>query len=410
MYLSFMYTNFGEGNLAAASMKKAYGLRDHVSEREKLMIEGAYYANTTGNLEKAHQALDLVIQTYPRFWVPHDILAGVWSSQGQIEKSTAEYREAIRLNPAAGIDYGGLVLAYLNLDRLSDAEATVKQAKEKGMDVALTNGGAIYLIAFLKDDVQEMERQVALATGKPGFEDELLGMKADTAAYFGQLANTRDLFLRAANSAERAEEKETVASYQATFALREALAGHQAEARQWAALALQHSGYRGAKYVAACALAYIGDQQGAEGLAQELAKEFPEDTVVQFNYLPTLHARIAINRGKPADAVEILKAALPYELGEWALYPAYIRGEAYLAEQRGAEAAIEFQKILDHRGLVRNDMIGALAHLQIGRAYAITGNIAKSKAAYQNFLELWKDADPDIPVLKQAKAEYTKLQ
>ena len=410
MYLSFMYSNLEEGELAATNMRKAYDLRNRVSEREKLMIEGAYFANTTGDLEKAYEALNLVIQTYPRFWVPHDILAGAWSSQGQIEKSIAEYREAIRLNPAAGIDFGGLVVAYLNLNRLSDAEITVKQAREKGMDAALTNGGALYLIAFLKGDAQEMERQVALATGKPGFEDEMLGMAADTAAYSGRLANARDLFLRAADSAERAEEKDTVANYQALLALREAMAGKASEARHRAALALRRSAYRGAKYVAALALEYAGDERGAEGLAQQLAKEFPEDTVVKFSYLPTLRARIALNHGKADEAIEMLRAAVPFELGESPLYPAYVRGEAYLAAHHGPDAILEFQKILDHRGLVKNDMIGALAHLQIGRAYAVAGNIDKAKASYQDFLALWKDADPDIPILKQAKAEYVKLQ
>ena len=410
MYLSFMYSNLEEGELAATNMRKAYDLRNHVSEREKLMIEGAYFANTTGDLEKAHEALNLVIQTYPRFWVPHDILAGVWSSQGQIEKSIAEYREAIRLNPAAGIDFGGLVVAYLNLNRLSDAEITVKRAREKGMDAALTNGGALYLIAFLKGDAQEMERQVALATGKPGFEDEMLGMAADTAAYSGRLANARDLFLRAADSAERAEEKDTVANYQALLALREAMAGKESEARHRAALALRRSAYRGAKYVAALALEYAGDERGAEGLAQQLAKEFPEDTVVKFSYLPTLRARIALNHGKADEAIEMLRAAVPFELGESPLYPAYVRGEAYLAAHHGPDAILEFQKILDHRGLVKNDMIGALAHLQIGRAYAMAGNIDKAKASYQDFLAFWKYADPDIPILKQAKAEYAKLQ
>jgi len=302
------------------------------------------------------------------------------------------------------------VVAYLNLNRLSDAEATIKQATDKGMDAALTNGGALYLIAFLKSDTQEMERQVALATGKPGFEDELLGMNAETAAYSGRLANARDMFLRAADSAERAEEKDAVANYQALLALREAMAGNESEGRRRAALALNRSAYRGAKYRAALALEYAGDERGAGGLAQELAKEFPEDTVVKFNFLPTLRARIALNRGKADEAIEILRVATPFELGEWPLYPAYVRGEAYLAAHRGPDAIPEFQKILDHRGMLINDFIGALAHLQIGRAYVMAGNIDKARASYQDFLTLWKDADPDIPILKQGKAEYAKLQ
>jgi tetratricopeptide (TPR) repeat protein len=278
------------------------------------------------------------------------------------------------------------------------------------MDTALTNGGALYLIAFLKGDAQEMERQAALAGGKPGFEDGLLGMEADTAAYSGRLAKARDLFLRAADSAERAEEKDTVVNYLVLLALREAMAGNEPDARQRVAVALKRSAYRAAKYRAALALEYTGDEREAERLAQELAKNFPEDTVVKFNYLPTLRARIALSRGKANEAIEILRMAAPFELGEWPLYPAYVRGEAYLAAHDGSGAILEFQKILDHRGLMINDIIEALAHLQIGRAYAMAGKIDKAKASYQDFLTLWKDADPDIPILKQAKAEYAKLQ
>jgi predicted Zn-dependent protease len=192
--------------------------------------------------------------------------------------------------------------------------------------------------------------------------------------------------------------------------MREALAGKVQEARQHAALALKHPGYRGGRYTVGCALAYAGENAQVELLTQELARDLPQDIILQSAILPTLHAKLALNRGNSAEAIESLKSALPYELGEWSLYPAYVRGEAYLAAHQGREAALEFQKILDHRGLVLNQIIGALAHLQIARAYAVEGDPAKAKAAYKDFLALWKDADPDIPILKQAKAEYAKLQ
>jgi Tfp pilus assembly protein PilF len=408
MYLGFMYGNIGEDRQAAANLTKAFELREHVSERERFMIEGAYYNNAAGDLDKARQALELVIQSYPRFWVPHDNLAGLWSTLGQWEKVASEYKEAIRLNPAAGIDYGGLVVANLSLNRLQDAEVTIKQAKAKGLETVL-QGGPLYIVAFYKNDQQELAHQVALATGKPGVEDSLWGMDADTAAYYGRLANANELIVRAATSATRIEGDEAAANYYSTLALREALSGNVQAARQHAALALKHPGYRRGRYILACALAYAGENAQAETLTRELARDFPQDTIVQFASLPTLRAKLALNRRKSAEAIEILKPALPYELGEWALYPAYVRGEAYLAAHQGREAVLEFQKILDHHGLVLNDTIGALAHLQIGRAYELEGDRAKAKVSYQDFLTLWKDADTDVPILKQAKAEYAKL-
>jgi tetratricopeptide (TPR) repeat protein len=220
------------------------------------------------------------------------------------------------------------------------------------------------------------------------------------------------------DSAERAEENEAAATYVAEYGLREALLGNADEAQRRSALAIKRSAGRDVQYGAALALAYAGDTGRTQTLADDLGKRFPEDTIVQFNYLPTLHAKIAVNKGNASEAFESLRAAAPYELGVstasvygWtALYPVFVRGEAYLAAHQGSEAAAEFQKVLDHRGVVVNELIGALAHLQIGRAYAMQGDTVKARAAYQGFLTLWKDADPDIPILKQAKAEYAKLQ
>ncbi len=274
-----------------------------------------------------------------------------------------------------------------------------------------------YRLAFLQNDMAGMAQQAAWAMGKPGAEDVLLVSQAATAAYFGQLGKARELSRRAVVSAERAQEKEVAASYEAGAALREALFGNATEARQRATAALGLSAGRDVQYGAALALTLAGDPARARGLADDLGKRFPEDTVVQLNYLPTLRARLVLVRNDSSNAVKALLAAAPYELGiegngafAPALYPVYVRGVAYLAARNGAQAAAEFQKILDHRGIVVNEPIGALAHLQIGRAYAIQGDTARAKAAYQDFLTLWKDADADIPILIAAKSEYAKLK
>jgi len=276
-----------------------------------------------------------------------------------------------------------------------------------------------YLIAFLQNDAAGMEQQTAWAAGKPGIEDILLANEADTAAYSGQLAKARELSRRAVASSERAEQKETAASYEAEASLREALFGNESAAHERAKAALGLSKGRDVQYGAALALAFAGDDARAHALADDLGKRFSEDTLVQSNYLPTLRAQLALNRNHASGAIEALQAASPYELGAPAatayfnflsLHPVCVRGKAYLAAHQGSEAAAEFQKVLDHRGVVLNSPIGALAHLQIGRAYAMQGDTAKAKAAYQDFLTLWKDADPDIPILIAAKAEYAKLQ
>jgi eukaryotic-like serine/threonine-protein kinase len=276
----------------------------------------------------------------------------------------------------------------------------------------------LYQIAFLQSDAAGMAQQLARSAGTPGPEDELLGMEADTAAYSGRLRDAREFSRTAVDSAERAQEKEAALTYGVLSGLREALFGNADEARRRATLATARSAGHDVQYGAALALAYAGDNKRAQTLTDDLDKGFPEDTIVQFNYLPTLRAKLAVSRGNAPAAIESLRTATPYELGQttsstygWtALYPVLVRGEAYLAAHQGSEAATEFQKILDHRGVVLNEPIGALAHLQIGRAYAMQGDTAKAKAAYQDFLTLWKDADPDIPVLIAAKAEYAKLK
>jgi eukaryotic-like serine/threonine-protein kinase len=416
--LGWMYTEIGESGLADDYIRKAYELRERTSELENYFISVSFHLKVTGNLAKAAQTCELLIQAYPRSVMPHAFLSGpIYGHTGQYEKAVEEGREALRLNPDDPVPYFVFGYSSIALNRLDQAKANYRQAFERKLDHPFFHYD-LYGIAFLQNDAVGMAQQVAWSVGKRGVEDVLLGLQADTAAYSGRLNNAREFSRRAMDSAERAEDEGTAAAYSAASGLREALFGNAEEARRRATMSMERSAGRGEQYGAALALAYVGDDGRARGQAEDLGKKFPEDTLLQFNYLPTLRARLAVSRGNASDALETLKTAAPYELGSvpsggyvWlALYPIFVRGEAYLAAHQGKEAAAEFQKILDHRGVVANEPIGALAHLQIGRAYAMQGDTAKAKAAYQDFLTLWKDADPDIPILIAAKSEYSKLK
>jgi predicted Zn-dependent protease/predicted Ser/Thr protein kinase len=408
------YTNIGETILGRENTKKAYELRERVSEREKFYIESHYHDNVTGDLEKARQVYELWAQVYPRDSWPRSNLAVIFWELGQYDKALWQARESHQLE-VSGMSYAKLVIGYVYLNRLEEARATVEEAQAKKLD----SPGLhifLYLLAFLKNDAAGMAQQVAWAADKPRVEDVLLGYEADTAAYSGRLRKAREFSRRAVALAERAEKKEAAAGYESAAAVREALFGNAAEARQWAAAALALSTGPSVQYGAALALAIAGDAARAQALANDLGKRFPEDTLVQFNYLPTLCAQLALNAHDSAKSIEALQAAAPYELGSGSPgrlgppYPVYVRGAAYLAGHQGDEAAAEFQKILDHRGVLRNRPIGALAHLGLARAYVLQGDAAKARTAFQDFLTLWKDADPDIPILIAAKSEYAKLQ
>jgi len=406
--LGASYWNLGENTLASENIRKAFELRAGVSEWERLQIESEFHSLVTDNLEKAKRASEVWAQTYPRDWVPRNHLGMVYSSLGQHDKALPIFREALRQYPQSALIYGNLIYCYIALNRLTEARATVEEAKANNPDSPGLRIN-LYRLAFLQNDVRQMEQQVAFGMGTPGLEDELLWNEASTAAYFGQLEKAQRLFRQAVASAERAEEKEAAAGYQADAALRAVLFGNRGNAAQQVASALHLSTGPDVQYRVALVLALAGDPAEARTLAEDLDKRFPEDTIVQFVYLPTLRAQLALGHNDAPRAIEALQAATPYELGG-ALYPAYVRGVAYLAAHRGGEAAAEFQKILDHRGIVLNLPIGALAHLEIGRAFAMQGDIVKARAAYQDLLTLWKDADPDVPILKQATAEFSKLK
>jgi tetratricopeptide (TPR) repeat protein/predicted Ser/Thr protein kinase len=415
--LGASYFNLDEMKLAAENTQKAYQLRKHVSDREKFYIESHYYHYAHGDLEKARQAYELWAQTYPRDDEPHNGLGIINNTLGQYDKSLTQFREALRLDPGSGLSYANLVVAFLHLNRLDEARATAEEARAKKLDSPFLHD-YLYDIAFLQNDAAGMAQQVTWSAGRPGVEDWLMYGEADTAAYSGRLGTALDFSRQAVASAERAEEKETAAEYEADAAVQLALFGKLAEARQRTKKALGLSHGRDVQFLAALALAIAEDTVRSQSLADNLAQRFPEDSMVHFNYLPTIRAHLALNRKGPSNAIEILQAARYVELQAPSyggalinnLYPVYVRGEAYLAAHQGSEAATEFQKILDHPGIAINEPIGALAHLQIGRACALQGDIGKSRAAYQDFLTLWNDADPDIPILIAAKAEYAKLK
>lgn len=417
--LGRMYADLDESDLSAESTTKAWQLRERTSDRENFFINAGYEMLVTGNLERAQETCEAWARTYPREALPHTFLSGyIGKAAGKYENAAAEARKAIDLDPDFSFGYFNLAVNDVYLDRLGEAENALQRAARRGLEIdefIMLE----YDIAFLRDDQVGMERQAARARERSGGENWISNKEAFALAYSGHLQKARGMSRRAVDQAGQAAERERAGLWESGAAVREALFGNASEARKMAMAALELSKDREVKYGAAFALARSGDFSQAQALANDLERQFPEDTSIRFSYLPALHARLALNHGDASRAIELLKIAIPHELGTprssihalfGALYPVYLRGEAYLALHQGAEAAAEFQKILDHRGIVVSDPIGALAHLQSGRAYALSGDRTKARSAYQDFLALWKNADPDIPVLKAAKAEYARLK
>jgi predicted Zn-dependent protease len=409
--LTAIYRNFRQPSVALEYANKAYQLRDRVSEREKLKITGIYYL-ATGDLDKEIQNYEAWQTKYPRDFQPYNNLGNDYAFTGQLDRSLAEYQQALLLMPSL-ISYTNVVGMDLNLNRLDAAGASLDEAFANKLDGRYLRQ-SLYWLAFLRGDAAQMQQQVAWASGKPGDEDALLSIQSDTEAYYGRLLKAQDFTRRAVNSAVRAGSKETAALWQVNAALREAEVGDGAQGKQEAISALALSSGRDVKLIAAFTMARAGDNQRAKALVQELKKDYPTDFLMKLYWLPTINAAIELNGGNVSQALKELETAAPYELGVGTfvdyLYPAYVRGQVYLLAHQADAAAAEFQKLLDHPGIVSNFMTGALAHLQLGRAYATAGDTAKAKAAYEDFFTLWKDADEEIPALKRAKAEYSKLQ
>jgi DNA-binding winged helix-turn-helix (wHTH) protein/tetratricopeptide (TPR) repeat protein len=420
--LGRVYGDIGETELSAESSSKAYELRNRVSDEERYWISASFDKLVTGDLEKAQQSCELWAHTYPRAVMPRGFLSGNISLvRGNYNMSVDEARIAIGLDADVAILYSNLALSLVAMGNLEQAEDALKQASQRGMEIPDFIIQR-YMIAFLRQDQAEMVRISAQAREKPELKEWMSNSEGFVLAYAGQLKEARKMSRQAIDLARAADRKETVAHYETDAALREALFGNGSEARQNAQAAIGLSNNRDVEYGVAFSLASTGDIARSRTLTEDLARRFPLDTEVRFIFMPTLRALLALKGGTPSKAIELLQTALPYEagmsssggseilLGAGNLYPAYARGEAYLSMSDGREAAVEFQKILDHRGIVLSDPIGALAHLQIARAYELAGDKDKARSVYRDFLTLWKDADPNIPVLNQAKAEYAKLR
>jgi serine/threonine protein kinase len=419
------YFVLGEPGRASEYFAKAFELREHASERERLSITSDYYSAVTGELDKAGQAYRKEVESYPRGGL-YGALGGVYAEQGQYEKAAEITRQEPRLadNPLLYDDLANYALA---LQRFDEARRIIQEAQARKLDDAVLHN-ALYALAFFEANSAAMLEQRGWYADKPEFENYGIALASDTEAYAGRVGKARELTKRAADSAIRADSKENGAIWQAIAAQREAVYGAATEARQTAGEALKLAPASPAVgSEAALAFALAGDTARAESLAQDLGKRFPLNTQMQSLWLPAIEAQLALDRKNPAVALKALQAASPIELGQIlflintsCLYPVYVRGEAYLAAGQGRSAAVEFQKILDHSGIVWNCWTGALAHLGVARANAWQARRSegadadaarvRALAAYKDFLTLWKDADPDIPILKQAKAEYAKLQ
>jgi DNA-binding winged helix-turn-helix (wHTH) protein/tetratricopeptide (TPR) repeat protein len=410
--LGAVYHNLGDTKSEIENLNKAYELRDRVSQREQLQFEGYHYMLVTGQMEKAIETYSEWIQTYPEDPKPHATLGFIYTQLGRYKKAEIEMLEGIRLSGHS--DYN-LIGVYVCLNRLDDAQALLEQARRRDDSPFLRE--LTYSLAVLRGDNAAMQEQLAWAMGRPGEEDRLLSAQSDTEAYYGRIAKARQLSAGAVQSAKHAEVQEAAAEWRANEALREAETGNSVGARQRAAEALALNTEPDVEVKAALALARAGDAGRAQKLVDKLNHELPLDTMTQNYWLPTIRAAIELGKFNPSEVIDILKVTTPYELGSTtagvaafgSLYPVYIRGQAYLQAGQGQQAAVEFQKMLDHRGIIGNFALGALAHLQLGRAQAMIGDQQAARKSYQDFFALWKDADPDVPFLEQAKAEYAKL-
>lgn len=413
--LAQSYQPLGELDLCAENARKAYELRDRTSESEKLAISAFYQLAVTGNLEAARSAYNLWAQTYPRDENPESNLWVAYALMGSYDNAHEAAQRAFDDNPVSGNNYVNLAYSYQWIGQLDKAKDTIKRSRAHAIDspwIPLV----LYNVDFLQHDAAGMQQQVADALGKPGIDNQILFLESETAADGGQFANARDLARRAADSAQRVGEKETAAEYLTHDAIRQALVGNDSVAREQTEGALAIARTRISQGFGAIAFGLAADSAQAGRLADALNKRYPEDTEVQFEILPMIRSSIALRSGDAQKAIQALEITEPYELAEgnasftFALYPVYLRGEAYLLAKQGNGAAAEFQKILDHVGVVGNEPIGALAHLGLARAYALEGDAAKARAAYNDFFALWRNADPAIPLLKEAKTEYAGLK
>jgi tetratricopeptide (TPR) repeat protein len=417
--LGIHYSNVRESTLARENTLKAYRLRDRVSDVERFAIDTYYDRQVTGNMERQQQTMESWARTYPRHSLPLGLLAGMATqSTGRYELGIAAADKAIALEPDSAPSYNSKAHNQIRLNRPADAEATISRAIER----KLTFQGFIlarYLIAFLKGDGEGLRRQAALAREDRSTEDMISHVEALDLARSGRLQDARRTSAVAVDIAQKAGQRERAALFDAATAVWEAFYGNDAAARERATRALTLGRGRDVDYAAALAMILAGDVAGSRALADDLAKNFPEDTSVQYMYLPTLRALVALSARDAAAAIQSLQIASRFDLAPGGLgfnayfgglYPIYVRGQAYLATKQPALAAAEFQRILDHPGVVLMDPMGALARLQLARALVLSGDAVKAKSAYTDLLTLWKDADPRIPIVEQAREEAARLR
>ena len=409
------YEDVGEDSEAVEDFTTAYNLRNRLSERERYYITTLYSETVTGDMERAKETGELWTQVYPRDGVAREKLGTVYGELGEIEKANMQLQEALRLDPDSTINVFNSVMTAAALNRLDEAQAILKTAQARGLDGTVIHETA-YPLAFLRGDRAEMQRQVAWAADKGGRDYVLFSQHSDTEAYYGRLRKAREFSRRAVEFATRNEKKEAAAFCEVVAALREMETGNASLARQGVRAALSLAPTRDVKVLAALLLAKSGDAASAKAITRELENKNPFNTLIKFYWLPTVKASLQLRAGNPQTAISLLQRAAPYELGEtsnvsnvWNMFPTYVRGQAHLSAHNGSAAATEFKRLLDHRGVVQNSILGALSLLQLARAEVMMGDLSGARKQYSDFLSLWKDADPDIPILKQAEAEYARL-
>ncbi|MGB2900278.1 MAG: winged helix-turn-helix domain-containing protein [Candidatus Acidiferrum sp.] len=408
------YEDVGEDNEAVDHFTKAFDLRNRLGEPERYYITTLYNETVIGDMEQAKMTGELWTRAYPRDSVAREKLGTIYGELGLSEEANMQFQEALRLDPESTINVFNSVMIAAALNRLDEAERVLHAAQARGLDGPVIHE-SIYPLAFLRGDRAEMERQITWAVSQG--DAILFSQHSDTEAYYGRLHKAQELSRRAVESAMRNEAKETAALCEIAAVLRDVEIGNVSSAAQGVRAALSFAPSRNVKLLAALALARSGDTAAAKTLIKELESKNPLNTLMKFYWLPTLKASLEVHTGNPQTAVSLLQGAAPYELGETSnvsnvsnMYPTYVRGQAYLLAHNGSAAAAEFKKLLDHRGIVQNNILGALSRLQLARAEVMMGNTDSGRKQYSDFLSLWKDADPDIPILKQAKAEYVKLE
>jgi len=406
--LGITYNNVGEMSLATKNLRKGFELRQRASESERYLISAVYYSIGTEETDKADEVYEEWARAYPRDFTPQSNLGANYYYLGQYDRAVQYLTNSLRLDPDVGFSYGVLGDAYRSMGRLAESKAVYERAITRKLEVPEIHISR-YMVAFLEGDTAEMKRQVEWATGKPSGEDQLLAMQSDTEAYVGHFGRAQSLSEAAFESAQKNGLRETAAYWRLNAVLRRTEVGDYADARDVVASALTMTSNSTLLSVAAMALARAGESNRAKAIADDIKKKEPLNELLNGYSLPPVLAVIELNRDRAQQALELLKPSSGYEFGPYSLPLVYVRGEAYLKAGDGQHAAAEFQNVIDHRTVVANDLLGALAHLQLGRAYVMQSDVGKAKAAYQDFLTLWKDADPDIPVLKQAKAEYAEL-